>query len=77
MSAPSFIGLSGRLIYFLQAQRTIARIRAAGQGQPEEELRQALVRAGGVSAAGAIVGGAIMFCALVVGVMASLKARHP
>jgi hypothetical protein len=77
MSAPSFIGLSGRLIYAVQVRRTIARIRAAGRGQPEEELRQALVRAGGVSAAGAIVGGAIMVCALVIGVMAGLKARHP
>ncbi len=77
MSAPSFIGLAGRRIYVLQAQRTIARVRAAGQGQPEEELRQALARAGGVSAAGAIVGGAVMLCALVVGVIAGVKARHP
>jgi len=75
IGAPSFIGLAGRRIYVAEARKTIARVRAAGQGRPEEEVRQTLARAGGVSTAGAVVGGAIVFCAAVAGFVAGYKAH--
>lgn len=75
IGAPSFIGLAGRRIYVAEARKTIARVRAAGQGRPEEEIRQTLARAGGVSTAGAVVGGAIVFCAAVAGFVAGYKAH--
>jgi len=59
---PTLIGLAGRRIYVAGAQRTVARVRAYLLGRPEEDLRETLARAGGVSVAGAIVGGAIILC---------------
>jgi hypothetical protein len=76
IAASSFLGLAGRHIYVLQAQRTVARIRAVGRFQSEEEVRRTLARAGGVSTAGAAVGGAIAFCGFVVGVIAGYHAQH-
>ena len=75
IGAPSIIGLAGRRIYVAEASKTIARIRAAGQSRPEVEVRQTLARAGGVSTAGAVVGGAIVFCVAVAGFIAGYKAH--
>lgn len=77
MSAPTLAGLAGRSLYAVQARRTIARIRAGNPGRPEEEVRQLIASAGGVSNAGAIVGGAIMFCASVIALIAVFKAHRP
>lgn len=63
---PTVVGLAGRRVYVGGALRTIARIRASQSGRSEDALRQTLARAGGVSVAGAIVGGAIVLCAFAV-----------
>jgi len=80
LSAPSLIGLFGRPIYAAGARRTIARVRASLSGRAEEEVRPILARAGGVSAAGATVGGAIAIvstgAAFAIGFLAGLSARH-
>jgi hypothetical protein len=66
VSLPTVVGLAGRRVYVAGARRTIARVRASLSGRPEEELRETLARAGGVSVPGAIVGGAIVLCALAI-----------
>jgi hypothetical protein len=80
IGAPTFLGLAGRHIYVAQARQTIARIRAAGRFRSEEEMRQTLTSAGGVSTAGAMVGGAIVFCgfatAFVVAFVAAFVAAY-
>jgi hypothetical protein len=73
---PTVAGLLGRRVYVAGARRTIVRIRAPLSDRAEDELREALERAGGVSVPGAIVGGAIVFCAFVVAFIAGFKARH-
>jgi hypothetical protein len=57
---PTLVGVLGRRVYLAGARRTIARVRASLSGRPEEELRETLAHAGGVSIPGAIIGGAIV-----------------
>ncbi|THD47352.1 MAG: hypothetical protein E7774_04935 [Bradyrhizobium sp.] len=56
--APSLIGLLGRRIYMDFAGRTVARIRASNDR--EDDARDNIHRAGGVSIAGAIIGAFIV-----------------
>jgi hypothetical protein len=76
MGASSFIGLVGRFIYAARARGAVARVRADASGRSEDDVRQTLARAGGVSTAGAVVGGAITFCAFVAGVVAGYHAQR-
>ena len=67
ISLPTVAGLAGRKLYRVGARRTIARIRVSLSGRSEEALGETLARAGGVSVPGAIVGGAIVLVAVVIG----------
>jgi hypothetical protein len=58
VASTSAMGLVGRGIYIAAARRTIARIRAASRD--EDDAQQTIQRAGGVSIAGAVVGGLIV-----------------
>jgi hypothetical protein len=68
--ATSLLGAMGLRFYFLQAETTIARIRAAAQD--EDEARALIAKAGGVSLTGACVGAGFIFAAFVL----TLKAPH-
>jgi hypothetical protein len=79
--ASSLVGLAGRTVYVAGAQRTIARMRASAGDQPAEDFRRSLTEAGGVSTAGAWVGGLITVLAtgtgFALGFVAGFKAHHP
>lgn len=77
MSTPSFIGFVGRRLYVSEAMGTVARIRSASRDLPEEEVRRALARAGGVSEAGSFVGGAIVVCAVIASFVAARHGASP
>jgi hypothetical protein len=77
--APGLLGLQGRRLYVATAGTTIARIRASSQN--EEEARETIRRAGGVSIAGAVLGGLLASIAIalafIVGFRAGLNSVHP
>ena len=64
----------GRYVYVGHARRTIARLRAEGGG--DDEIRERLGRAGGVSPAGAWVGLAFTICALAAGYASGAISVH-
>lgn len=72
--APALIGLLGQRLYIDAARRTIARIRAMGLS--EDETLENLKRAGGVSVAGAIVGGSVIAIQLGYILASALRAHH-
>jgi hypothetical protein len=74
VASTSVIGLGGRSIYIAAARRTIARIRAASRD--EDDARQTIQRAGGVSIAGAVVGGLIVFGANVTAFLIGVHVLH-
>ena len=80
-AAPSLVGLAGRPLYVVGARSVIARLRGGAGDRPDEDLRRLLAEAGGVSTAGAIVGGLIVVLGFAVtfgyGFAAALKAHHP
>jgi hypothetical protein len=80
ISLPTIGGVAGRRFYVVGARRTMARIRASLTGGSEDELRDTLARAGGVSVPGAIIGGEILLCAIGMafakGFIAGLQAQH-
>jgi hypothetical protein len=62
------VGGMGPRIYVAQAASTIARIRASARD--EDEARALIVRAGGVSLSGAVIGGVIMLSMVALAVAA-------
>jgi hypothetical protein len=76
--AVSLLGLSGQRLYVAAAGATIARIRASSQS--EDEARETIRHAGGVSTAGAVVGGLLasisIVVAFIVGLRTGLSAVH-
>ena len=70
--APSLLGLRGQNLYVAGARIAIAQIRASSQS--EEEARETIGRAGGVSIAGAVVGGLIASISFVVAFIVKFRA---
>ena len=71
---PAFVAIAGRKLYVAGARRTIARIRAASPD--EDAARDLLRRAGGVSTAGAIVGGLFFVSTTFIVFKAGFQAGH-
>ena len=74
VASTSAMGLAGRGIYIAAARRTIARIRAASRD--EDDAHQTIQRAGGVSIAGAVVGGLIVLGANVTAFLIGIHVLH-
>ena len=74
VASTSAMGLAGRGIYIAAARRTIARIRAASRD--EDDAQTTIQRAGGVSIAGAVVGGLIVLGANVTAFLIGIHVLH-
>jgi hypothetical protein len=74
VASTSVMGFGGRGIYIAAARRTIVKIRATSRD--EDDAQQTIRRAGGVSIAGAVIGGLIVAGANVTAFLIGVHVLH-